>query len=256
MSTRLMAELAGLDLAQPERITLNDQVYADLRRLISSGRMRPGQAISIRTVAALINVSPMPVRHALQRLVTEGALEVQPNRTFALPVLTPASFREIADLRATLEGMATERAAMRLKKVDISLLTDINRQMFRAEDNDWERYLELNREFHFHIYAAAGMPRLLRFVETLWLQIGPLLNHVTTNEEMRFGQDAHEAAVRAIASDDPAAARAAIERDILEAARTIVAGLEEEQPGLGGGNEPAGGQTSGDLALQTGEAGS
>lgn len=227
MSTRRAAELAELDLAQPERVTLNDHVYGELRRLVMSGRLRPGQAISIRTIATVINVSPMPVRSALQRLVTEGALEVRPNRTFALPLLTPESFREIADLRVNLEGMATERSVKQLMKADISLLTDINRQMFRTEDNDWGKYLELNRQFHFHIYAAAGMPRLLRFIESLWLQIGPLLNLVTTTEEMRGGQDTHEAAVRAIATDDPAGARAAIERDILDAARVIVRGLSQ-----------------------------
>ena len=79
MGTRLITELADLELGQRERVTLNDQVYADLRRLIISGRMRPGQPNSIRTIASVINVSPMPVRNALQRLVTEGALDVQPN---------------------------------------------------------------------------------------------------------------------------------------------------------------------------------
>ena len=222
-----LAELAELDLAQPERVTLNDQVYDDLRRLIISGRMRPGQTISIRTMAAVINVSPMPVRNALQRLVAEGALEIKPNRTFALPVLTPQSFREIADLRAMLEGMAAERAATRLNKTDLALLTDINRQMFQTPNKDWGQYLDLNRQFHFHIYAAAGMPRLVRFIESLWLQIGPFLNLVTTKEEMRFGQEAHKAAVRAIGAGDPAGAKAAIERDILDAARKIV----EAEPG-------------------------
>lgn len=227
LSERRKAELEKLNLGQPERFTLNDQVYSDLRRLIMAGRLRPGQAISLRTLASVINVSPMPVRHALQRLVTEGALEVKPNRTFALPVLTPEDFREIADLRASLEGMAAERAVTQLKKADIAALIDINRQMFRAGIGDWEKYLELNRQFHFRIYIAADMPRLLRFIETLWLQIGPLLNLVTTRDEMQFGEDAHEAAVAAIAAKDAAGAKAAVERDILDAARVIVEGLRQ-----------------------------
>ncbi len=225
MPARGHAALAELDLAQPERVTLNEQVYQDLRRLIIGGRLGPGQQVSIRTVAALINVSPMPVRSALQRLVTEGALDVRPNRTFIVPVLTPEGFREIADIRTQLEGMATERAVTRLTKQDVSALHDINRQMFNVEDHDWQLYLDLNRQFHFHIYAAAEMPRLMRLIETLWLQTGPLLNLVASKEDMRFGEDAHTAAVRAIANDDVAGARAAIERDIQEAARSIVEGL-------------------------------
>jgi len=213
--------------ATPERVTLNDQVYGDLRRMIMSGRLRPGQAISIRTIASFINVSPMPVRGALQRLVTEGALEVLPNRTFAVPILSPTDFREIADVRLELEGMAAERAVTRLNKADISILADINRQMFSTDDNDWDRYLDLNRQFHFHIYAAAEMPRLLRLIESLWLQIGPLLNLVASKEQMRHGRENHEAAVRAIATDDGAGARAAIETDIIEAAEPIVEGLSK-----------------------------
>lgn len=225
MSAKGRNELAQLDLATPERVTLNDQVYQDLRRLIIGGRLRPGQTISIRTVANLIHVSPMPVRSALSRLVTEGALEILPNRTFAVPVLTPEGFREIADMRAALEGMATERAVAGLTKQDVSALHEINRQMFKVVNNDWQLYLDLNRQFHFHIYAAAGMPRLLRIIESLWLQTGPLLNLVASKEDMRFGEDAHATAVHAIANDDPERARKAIEGDILDAARVIVEGL-------------------------------
>lgn len=226
MAARDRDELALLDFSQPERVTLNDQVYNDLRRLIMSGQLRPGQSLSIRNLANIINVSPMPVRGALQRLVTEGALDVQPNRTFALPVLSPEAFREIADVRSMLEGMAAERALANLGRRDLALLEDINRRMFHFDRADWSGYLDLNREFHFHIYAAAGMPRLLRFVESLWLQIGPLLNLVTNREEMRSGFEAHEAAVHAIAAGDAEGLRAAVVQDIQDAARVIIPGLE------------------------------
>lgn len=226
MPARTQEELALLAFTPPERLTLNDQVYNELRRLIISGQLRPGQSISIRTLANIINVSPMPVRSALQRLVTEGALEVQPNRTFALPVLSPEGFCEIVDVRSMLEGMAAERASPHLGRNDVAMLDDINNRMFQADRSDWTSYLDLNRQFHFHIYAAAGMPRMLRFIETLWLQIGPLLNMVTNREEMRSGLEAHEAMVRAIADGDAAGLRAAMVRDIQDAARVIIPALQ------------------------------
>lgn len=226
MQARIGDELALLDITPPERLTLHDQVYSELHRLIMSGQLRPGQSISIRTLAQSINVSPMPVRGALQRLVTEGALDVRPNRTFALPILSPESFREIADLRAILEGTVAERASPHLGRTDLALLHDINHRMFHADRADWTGYLDLNRQFHFHIYAAAGMPRFLRIIETLWLQIGPLLNLVTNRAEMRSGLEAHEAAVRAIAEGDAAGLRAAVVRDIQDAARVIIPSLQ------------------------------
>ena len=36
--------------------------------------------------------------------------------------------------------------------------------------------LEWNREFHFGLYRASGMPTLVKMIESLWLQVGPLLN--------------------------------------------------------------------------------
>ena len=36
-------------------------------------------------------------------------------------------------------------------------------------------YLVKNREFHFSLYRACQMPTLVKIIESLWLQIGPLL---------------------------------------------------------------------------------
>jgi DNA-binding GntR family transcriptional regulator len=219
--------LADLDLQPVARITLDEQVYQELRRLIMAGSLRPGQTVSIRAVAGLINVSPMPVRSALQRLATEWALDLRPNRTFALPVLTAEEFTEIADVRARLEGLAAERAAGALGRIEIDSLNRINRKMFRGTKRDPE-FLELNRQFHFLIYEAARMPRLLHLIEMLWLQIGPLLNLVTSRAETRISRQTHDAIVKALAAGNGPAARAAVQKDIYDAARFISAWIRAE----------------------------
>ncbi len=221
MASSKFSDLTELDFAIPERTTLNEQVYSDLRRLMMSGGLRPGQSISIRSIANVIGVSPMPVRAALQRLVIEGALEVQPNRSFTLPVLTAEDFTEIATLRSMLEGMATRYATPRLKAVDLTRLRQINADMFDKEPPDARDYLELNRRFHFLIYTAADQPRLLRFIENLWLQIGPLLNLITSREDMGSGREAHARIVDALAKEDAAAAEQTVKRDILDASAVI-----------------------------------
>ncbi|GLS40315.1 hypothetical protein GCM10010869_59120 [Mesorhizobium tianshanense] len=172
----------------------------------------------------------MPVRGALQRLVAEGAIESRANRTFALPVLNPQSLMEIAHIRSELEGMAVEAAVGNLDETDFKYLTDINHQMFDGTP-DWTNYLELNRIFHFHIYRKAGMPRLLRLIEGMWLQIGPLLNFVATSSALAGGSETHRDLVRALAEKDARGARVTIQRDILVAARQIVVTLTEQRDG-------------------------
>jgi DNA-binding GntR family transcriptional regulator len=208
-------------LATPERQTLNDQVYRDLRDLIMAGRLAPGQSITIRTLAEAVGVSPMPVRGALHRLLTEGALELRANRSFVLPILSVEDFDEITRIRLSVEGLATELATPRLTAQDLRRLREINREMFDGPQKPTVDYLGPNQQFHFLIYRATGMPRLTRIIESLWLQIGPLLNIATAAPDVASGRRLHESIVKALATARAADAAAAIRADIAYAATVI-----------------------------------
>jgi len=219
-------------LALPERQTLNDQVYRDLRDLIMAGRLAPGQAITIRTLAQAVGVSPMPVRGALHRLLTEGALDLRANRSFVLPILSVEDFDEITRIRLSVEGLATELATPRLEPHDVRRLREINREMFDGPRKSAVDYLGPNQQFHFLIYRAAGMPRLTRIIESLWLQIGPLLNIATAAPDVASGRPFHEAIVKALAAGRAADAAEAIRSDIGYAA-TVIRQWIADQPADG-----------------------
>jgi DNA-binding GntR family transcriptional regulator len=221
-------ELRSLDLLPAERVTLNDTVYGDLRELVISGRLAPGQSLSTRTLAATLGVSPMPVRSALQRLADDGALEGRPNRTYRIPTLSPREFIEILRLRLVLEVAAARQATPLLTTQAIDRLERINAEMYGPVPLDLGTFLLLNREFHFILYAAADNSRQLRFIETLWLQIGPLLRLVSNETEGRTGQEPHEEMARAARLRDSNAMAEAISRDIEEAAVGILAWLHAQ----------------------------
>ncbi len=93
------------DLVTPlKRQTLSANVYDQLRDLVMSGQMMPGEQISLRSAAAALGVSVMPVREAMQRLVAEQALELTPNRALRVPRMTAAQFKEITIIRTNLEA--------------------------------------------------------------------------------------------------------------------------------------------------------
>jgi len=87
----------------------------------------------------------------------------------------------------------------------------------------------MNREFHFILYTAADNSRQLRFIETLWLQIGPLLRLVSNETEDRTGQEAHGDMLGAAQLRDGNAMAQAISRDIEEAAVGILAWLHAQK---------------------------
>jgi DNA-binding GntR family transcriptional regulator len=167
----------------------------------------------------------MPVREALRRLVAERALELLPNRSVTLPVMTAAKFDEIVRIRLALEGMMAETAARQITPDELKRMTRLNDEMIAKLRLGTKKYLALNQEFHFQLYMAARMPQAMSIVETLWLQIGPFLHHVDTDFGTPDFLDHHASMLKALAKRDGGKARAAIEADIGEAAESILASL-------------------------------
>ncbi len=63
-------------LERPE--PLRERVYEALLELISSGSLQPGRHLVEGELAGLLGVSRQPVREALQRLNTEGWVDLRP----------------------------------------------------------------------------------------------------------------------------------------------------------------------------------
>lgn len=207
-----------------ERDTMQESAYQQLREALMNGQLEPGQRVSIRSLANAMNTSPMPVREALRRLEAQRALVLCPGRTLAVPELTRAEFEEVRDLRATLEGMATERAATQASREQLHQIHRLCIEMQRLSERDeGTRYLEKNREFHFTIYRASGHEILLGMIETLWLRIGPFFNlYIKDETHILDSMEHHWKAVDALQQGHGADARAAIVADITEAANNLL----------------------------------
>ena len=96
---------AALNLVEPlDRQTLGERAYARLADLLMSGRLAPGEKLSLRAAADVLGVSIMPVREAVSRLVADKALEVTPNRAVRVPLMSAAQFRDLTKVRDRHRG--------------------------------------------------------------------------------------------------------------------------------------------------------
>src|SRR5512147_2217037 len=59
------------------RATLQEGIYEQVCAALMDGRLHPGQKISLRSLAAAMSTSPMPVREALRRLEASHVLELR-----------------------------------------------------------------------------------------------------------------------------------------------------------------------------------
>lgn len=225
-----MASPAALaDLPQLERRTLTETAYAALSDLLASGRLAPGDRLSLRQSAAAFGVSVMPVREAVSRLVVEGVLEVAPARVIRVPVMGTQAFRALAETRIAVEGIAAARAAERRTEAELEAIRQAE-AAFRAEaespEPDRIKAVQLNRDLHFAIYGANGLPPLMEIIGRLWLKAGPVINLDlrACPERLRqgFALRRHAEALAAITAHDGPAATAAIAADIREAADFIL----------------------------------
>lgn len=210
------------------RETLGDKVTGELRGLLIAGRLAPGEKLSLRRVAEALGVSMMPVREAISRLAADGALEVLPGRAVRVPVLSLAQFRELTRVRLVVEGFAAEEAARAASEAQLQAIAAQEaafRQAASADPPDTVTAVAANRDLHFALYDAAGMPTLLEVIERLWLKAGPILNLDMRHQPRRLDGGsavvAHAALVEALRRRDPAAARTALQADIAAAAAHI-----------------------------------
>lgn len=210
---------------------LQEQLYQQIREGLLAGRFQPGQRLKIRDLAGEWGTSPMPVRAALQRLVAEGALEGEPQRSVRVPSMTRERYQNIFQVRLGLEGLAVELATPNLSVADLATLRDcVARMDVAIEQREVQAYLDANSQFHLHLYGACGNPVLLRSIESLWLQIGPFFNRLFTGADLSLRlNDFHEEAFAAIEAGDAKAARAAMEQDLLYFARYLLSLLDLEQ---------------------------
>ena len=215
------------DVPKLSRSTLNEEVYEQLKQALMSGKIAPGSTMTIRSLASSFGISVMPVREALRRLVAEHVLTLLPNRSVALPVFTRERFNEITRIRTSLEGLAAEEGARHVTPEMLAHMARMTSLMESKTAGSNTETLAWNREFHFTLYIASNMPTLVKMIESLWLQAGPLL-HLQQRVVAAKKQPVyihHHSAMQAIKAGKPVQVRDAIVGDIEDAAEIISAAL-------------------------------
>jgi len=157
------------------RETLEDQVYRTLRQAILEGRLKGGERLVQEALASTFGTSRIPVRDALRRLHQEGLVEADERGGYRVATWGPEDVEDVYTLRLLLEPEALRLAGPKLSEEELDELEALQFQMEEAaSEGDLDRYVDLNRSFHFFIYEAAGKRRLFQFIQMRWSGLPPL----------------------------------------------------------------------------------
>ena len=197
--------------------SIQDNTYRHIIYLLSCGYFRPGEKISLRQLSSGLKVSETPVRNALNRLIAESALDVQPNRHVRIPALTVQQFDELTDLRVTLEVRITEAAAEKITDGEINRLSNINDELLSAiSQGKTHRCIALNQKFHLTFYETASQSLTFNIIFGLWLRAGPLMHALLSSDDVVWRTNHHLSLIESLKCRDVRACKTAIEEDITD----------------------------------------
>jgi DNA-binding GntR family transcriptional regulator len=136
---------------------LRERVYEALLELITTRALRPGQHLVESELAGHLGVSRQPVREALQRLNTEGWVDLRPAQGAFVHEPTEEEADQLLTVRTLLEAEAARLAAAHADSAGIAVLEELcaeGEQAVAAEDVD--RAVALNAAFHGKVMELAG----------------------------------------------------------------------------------------------------
>ncbi|MBU5945590.1 GntR family transcriptional regulator [Streptomyces sp. PAM3C] len=136
---------------------LRDRVYEALLELITTRALQPGQHLVESELAGHLGVSRQPVREALQRLNTEGWVDLRPAQGAFVHEPTEEEADQLLTVRTLLEAEAARLAASNADSEGVRALEEILAEGLKAvEADDVDAAVALNARFHAKVMELAG----------------------------------------------------------------------------------------------------
>jgi DNA-binding GntR family transcriptional regulator len=212
--------------------TVQEAVYREMLKVISSGQLSPGQRIITDQIATDLKVSETPVREALARLQARGLIWRDDHKGYVVQQLSSDDLEEIIKIRVALETMAITEACKRISDAEIAGLMDMAKAFSHRDDADIDEFYRFNQRFHSTVYQAAQMPTLLGIIENLWEKMSPyfhLLFKEIEEDDPRVGWSKHVLIIDALKKRDAASVARYLQADITDYAYLIINKMREKR---------------------------
>jgi DNA-binding GntR family transcriptional regulator len=136
---------------------LREAVYDALVEMIITAELQPGQHLVENDLAAQLGVSRQPVREALQRMQTEGWVDLRPALGAFVHVPTEDEADQLLAARTLLETESARLAAEHATAEQVEQLWELHRAGEAAlATDDQEGLVTANASLHSHIVTMSG----------------------------------------------------------------------------------------------------
>lgn len=188
---------------QARRRTRADLVHDQLRHMIVTQDLQPGQPLIEKDLCETFGVSRTPLREAILRLAEHGLITVAPQHGTFVAQISPRDVRLAHFLRENLEVPVIRRLTLQPRRDLDAVRAILLDQKILAARDDRAGFILLDDRFHEALFDACGLAEL-------WGVIHAKKGHL---DRVRFLQGSlrggvatplaqHEAIVEAVAAGD------------------------------------------------------
>lgn len=203
-------------------------IAEELKRLIYSGEIAPGERLNEVNLASRMGTSRGPIREAIRMLTGLGLVTAVPNRGVFVRQASVRDMLENYELRTLLFGYAAEQACEHIDAEWQVKLEALLEQMDGAcEAGDGTSYYEINLHFHTLILQLSGNQRLHQTYDDLVKEMHLFRrSFFNSPSNMRRSNEEHQAIFEAISKGDARRAKTLAERHVQSGRTRVLARLE------------------------------
>lgn len=208
---------------------LSPGIAQELKKLIYSGAIQPGERLNEAALALQMGTSRGPIREAIRMLTGLGLVTAVPNRGVYVREVSVREMLENYDLRALIFGFAAERACEHIDDTHTKKLEKLLQQMDLAcEADNGTKYYELNLQFHDQVLSLSENQRTHQTYDDLVKEMHLFRRSFFNSPgNMRRSNEEHRAIFEAIAKHDARRAKNLAEKHVLSGRGRLLAKLEK-----------------------------
>ena len=213
--------------SQPKNLTR--EAYNDIRKMIFSNELKPGQKIPYRRMAEGLSMSLTPVVQALKHMEFMGLVRHEQNKGFFVEKVTSQEIDEAYRLRSTIEPEMLTQTILNLdeqgtKRIGIAL----DEYIEACQKGSLKLKLVKDIQFHMTVAQLSGQNLsilILKYLfDFLYLRFGQELIFSRPSEDSAL---AHTAIFDAIKSKDVETATRVLKEHIKDIHKNALDGIQE-----------------------------
>ena len=198
-----------------KRQSMTERVLQELRNDIIYWNYEENEMFTEAEVSQKFGVSKTPSREALNYLCMEGFLEKIPNKGYLVKGISVTELQSLFQYRGVLEKASAEMAIQYATDEEMKLLEELAKEQIASiEGSSYQRYSEMNMQFHMSVAYLSRNPYLISALEAALNKLRRVLVKDWRSSGAKSLMEQHLKLVAALSARDTESAKHHVEQEM------------------------------------------